>query len=354
MKVLADFHHDDLFYSLQLLFENRLGWELYRPIGLEWYTEGYWNVYPHIDTAKQFLATDQATNKPKDIRGNPLSNRECLNANYTEADGIYYIVSPTKPDVVSRAITLQKFKDTQFDIIVSSIPNHIEPFNRLIAQFQPKAKHIFQVGNAWGHLPGVKNIMASTSPFSAPDINTCFYHQEFRLDWFKYEPPQEHKTVNSYIHWMNGKELIDNLRVKLPDFKFVTYGAGMEQSICATQDIANTMINSAFTWHYKPEGDGYGHVLHNSFACGRPVIIVSKYYTGKLGGQLLVPDKTCIEFIGNNVSTGLNNLAQNLRKYSHPDIHARMCEQTYSKFKETVNFDYEYQNILRPFLDRLV
>lgn len=43
MRVLADYHHHDLFESLAILFEDRLGWELYRPIGMEWFDEGYWN-----------------------------------------------------------------------------------------------------------------------------------------------------------------------------------------------------------------------------------------------------------------------------------------------------------------------
>lgn len=55
MKVLADHHHDDLYESLRILFEDRLGWELYRPIGTEWYTEGYWDVYNHPDTVTQYL-----------------------------------------------------------------------------------------------------------------------------------------------------------------------------------------------------------------------------------------------------------------------------------------------------------
>ena len=42
MKVLADYHHHDLWESLELLFA-RFGWTLYRPIGMEWFEQGYWN-----------------------------------------------------------------------------------------------------------------------------------------------------------------------------------------------------------------------------------------------------------------------------------------------------------------------
>ena len=40
--ILADFHHGDLFESHRLVFVDRFGWELCRPIGLEWFQEGYW------------------------------------------------------------------------------------------------------------------------------------------------------------------------------------------------------------------------------------------------------------------------------------------------------------------------
>jgi glycosyltransferase involved in cell wall biosynthesis len=41
--VLADRHHADLAESLLKLFEDRFGWEVYFPIGLEWADEGLWD-----------------------------------------------------------------------------------------------------------------------------------------------------------------------------------------------------------------------------------------------------------------------------------------------------------------------
>lgn len=43
MRALVDRHQADLYYSLQLLFEDRLGVQLFTPIGHEWWDEGYWN-----------------------------------------------------------------------------------------------------------------------------------------------------------------------------------------------------------------------------------------------------------------------------------------------------------------------
>ena len=75
MKIFADLHHSSLFTSFKLLFENRLGHRMYRPIGLEWFTEGFWKIAEpynnNIGTVKQFL---EPGNTPTD--GTPPLNQE--------------------------------------------------------------------------------------------------------------------------------------------------------------------------------------------------------------------------------------------------------------------------------------
>lgn len=354
MKILADFHHEDLFNSLQLLFEKRLGWELYRQIGLEWYTQDFWNVFPHPDTARQYLGTDQATNHPKDIHGNLLPDRSCLNRNYTVEDGIYYICNPTK-ETIQRAVTLDKFKEMKFDIIISSMPQHIERFNRLISLYQPQAKHIFQVGNAWGHQPGVQHIMASTAPFNVPlGINVCFYHQEFNREVFCYKPPEprhyEEKSIKSYVHWMRGPEVLQQYKSLLPEYKFTTCGAGMDIDIGRTRDVAAAMHNSLFSWHYKPEGDGYGYSSFTSYAVGRPQVVSANFYQGKLAGALMEDRKTCIDISRRSPHEN----ADLVLYFSDPERHLQMCEAARDRFNQVVNFDYEFENILKPFIDRVL
>jgi len=178
MKVLADYHHDGLYQSLRLLFEKRLGWELYRPIGLEWYTQGYWHVFPHINTARQFLDIEEDPILLRDVHGELLAEMERKNLHLAAVDDGLYMVKDPVHGSYHRAITLERFRAEQFDILVSSIPQHIEPFNKLIRECQRKAKHIFQVGNCWGHQRGVRNIMVSTAPFPVPaGTNIVFYHQ---------------------------------------------------------------------------------------------------------------------------------------------------------------------------------
>ena len=60
-SILFDFHHADLWWSLQLL-ADRLGAKLFRPYSMEWYNEGYYKLYgdlrrkdPTRWIAKQYL-----------------------------------------------------------------------------------------------------------------------------------------------------------------------------------------------------------------------------------------------------------------------------------------------------------
>lgn len=349
MKVLADFHHQDLFYSLQLLFEKRLGWELYRPIGLEWYHEGYWNVYPHISTAQQFLALDQAIQPIVNINGQVFEKSHLVNKEYRCEDGIYYVLDTTK-DKYQRAITLEKFKSMEFDIVLSSMPQHIEPFNKLIKLFQPKAKHIFQIGNPGWRTSSVQNILSSTLSWIPPaGMNTILYHQEFDLDVFRYESPTVRKKANSYIHLMEQVNLLNQYRAALPDWEFTSYGAGFPDCIHKTSDIADKMRGSGFTWHIKPLGDGYGHTLHDTYACGRPAIINTNHYRNMIGAALLEDGVTCIDIGRRTVQENcsiLNDLAND------PDKHLEMCENAYNRFKSVVNFDAEEVK-LRKFLEDL-
>lgn len=348
MLVFCDLHHADLYYSLQLLFEKRLGFEMYRPIGLEWHSEGFWNVYPHPATANQFLSLDQAIIPPKDVHGNNLPMKDQFNRYYRYEDGIYYIYDTTK-NKIQRGITLDKFKSMNFDIIISSMPQHVEPFNRLISQFQPHAKHIFQVGNQWDMRLNVKNILASTSASVAPsNVNMVFYHQEFDLDVFRYQPPTVHKEVDSYIHYMKETELMSQFASLCSDWIFRTHGAGMSDAFNKTQDIATQMMNSAWTWHVKPGGDGYGHILHNSFACGRPLIIKKAYYRGQSAEPLLEDLVTCIDLSCRSTQESCSILQQ----VCDPEKHTRLCENTYNRFRDVVNFDEEEVKI-RKFLENL-
>ena len=347
MRVLADLHHQALYHSLLLLFEDRLGYEVYRPIGTEWHTNGFWKVYEHPATVGQFLGLQQAYKQPTDVHGQPLPESAQVNRHYREEDGIYYVWDAVH-NRTHRAITLDKFKSMQFDILISSLPQHIAPFNTLIGMYQHSAKHIFQVGNAWGHQPGVNNILSSTAPFAVPPhINICFYHQEFDLNVFKYEPPACNNVVHSYVHYMKQPELMDEVASYFPGWTWKRYGAGFPEALHSTQQMADAYRRSAWTWHFKPEGDGFGHTIHASYACGRSAIINFGHYRGKAGSYLLEDMVTAID-----LGRPKPDLIKTLQHCSQPSIHKQMCENAYNKFKQVVDFDAEAVRI-KQFIDRL-
>lgn len=350
MKIFCDLHHGDLYRSLQILFEDRLGFEMYKQIGLEWYREKYWNVYNHPATAKQYLDTNTASNAPTDIHGKVLPKHYWGNTKYFIEDGIYYVTN-RRHNVIQRAITLDKFKQIDFDIIIASIPQHIKPFKKLIKLYQPKAKLIFQIGNPWWdkHQAEVDNILASVKKFPVqPGKNVVFYYQEFDLNIYKYKPPTTTTVVNSYVHYMKNQELMNLYASMLPTHQFTKYGASFPNNLGTPGDIAKAMQDSAWTWHFKPRGDGFGHILHSSYACGRPAIIHGKPYKDKLAGDLLINQKTCIDY-------SLHTVQQNvelIRKYSDPELHLKMCEAARDRFYTLVNYDEEEQKV-RTFLSNL-
>lgn len=346
MRILADFHHQALYHSLYLLFEKRLGWELYRPIGPEWHEQGYWHVYEHPSTVVQFLGLHQGTESPIDIHGQPLTDHVQVNKHYVEEDGIYYIQDMTY-GTTARAVRLDKFREMDFDILISSIPQHIAPYNKLIAECQPHAKHIFQVGNRWTNLPGVQNIMASTAKFHT-DAHAIFYHQEFDLNIFKYKPPIEHNTIYSYIHYMKEPQRLKQLGQLLPGWQTITYGGGMDDVLNGQEAVAEAMSRGAFAWHFKPGGDGFGHSLYGIYACGRPALIYRPHYTGCGANDLFIDEVTCLD----TSKYQPYELAEKLKYFSQPEEHEKMCVAAKNRFDEVVNYDNEFE-LLKGFLQNL-
>ena len=112
MNIFCDLHQDGLYNSLIMLFDKRLGHNLFRPIGESWFTEGYWKLAEPYgnssDTITQYLG----------IRDNyqPVDGTRPLNE-VTKVDNYYTI----KGDPYNhKAITLEQFKNMDIDIMIAS------------------------------------------------------------------------------------------------------------------------------------------------------------------------------------------------------------------------------------------
>jgi hypothetical protein len=111
MKIFTDLHHNDLYYALISLFEKRLGYEVYRPIGLDWFHNGYWKIaapYNHaMDTVRQYLDIDQT-----DWVNAPWHEYKQANSNYFINDEVYHVHEPIH-DYHQKAITFDQFNRKQ-------------------------------------------------------------------------------------------------------------------------------------------------------------------------------------------------------------------------------------------------
>jgi len=353
-RVFTDFHHASLLQSFILLFEKRLGGQVYRPIGREWFDQGFWKVYDHPATVEQYLSIGGATPDGTAKLNEVLTTGE-------DFDGISTIYNCQDIDSgqTNKAITFDGFMSSHFDIVIASIPAHIEPFKRLCELHPDHPKFIFQIGNSWTVDAGLSpNIMASALIDNVPaDIHFITYHQEFDLmlfhprtningRWNKHNfDVMPENNVYSFIncfdsagHFAQDWQLFTQVEAAMPDYKYKVYGGQCRDgSANGATEVAKKMREAMFIWHTKFGGDGYGHVIHNAPAVGKPLIVKKQYYSGKIAEPLLIDGETCLTIDGLDCTQVINKI----RHFSNPDLYIPMSKAAYSKFREVVNFNVE-------------
>lgn len=281
MNILADHHHSSLYSSLLYTLEGRLGHQVYRQIGRDWFEKGYWKINRQEDTIQQYLATYGY--QPDD--GTPPLNQLRM-----VKDSIYYTVDPNTKQI-HKAIEYKTFMEMDFDVIIASIPDHIEPFKKLAKE--KNARFVFQAGNEfpqeyWNTVP---NFMGSIMPRNLP-MHRVFYHQEFDTKVFKYHKPPKNKRIHNYMNCLKNYPMAyaywKALQRELPEYEFYEYGSqNKDGTITGIDNLAKSMAQARWIFHVKPGGDGYGHVAFNTLAMGRPVITNKRDYEGKLFGTML-------------------------------------------------------------------
>lgn len=349
MRVFADLHHAGLYYSLSKLFEERLGWELYRPIGTEWFEKGFWDIAKpygnNIATVKQFLSI-----KDGDVVvpfSHPL-NRILEGQNEAKC----YKIADIYHNSEEKALTFQQFCDMEIDIIVASIPDHWVTYKRLRDEYKPHAKVICQMGNMFDEVQPmigsgvVQNLMASTSGFPTGNINKVFYHQEQPVRDFK--KPTKTFNISSYAHVLPLPEQFDMYKQMLPDFNWKSYGASSYDGwMGSLNDLYDSMQNDMFVYHVKPGGDGYGWNWHSAYMLGRPVLTNFSDYRGKLGSLLFEDGVTGHDFEAHSVEEN----CRLLREYAKKDF-ITMGENARKRWLDVVNYDLEFEK-LQEFLGNL-
>ena len=349
MNVFADWHHGSLYYSLHLLFEKRLGWNLFRPIGYDWFKRGFWRYSRKPSVVKQYLETPDRDEQVVYMWTQWSGEKPRLE------DGVYLISMLEGSDTyVHKAITFEKFLQLDFDFVIASVYQHEKPFHELIQKHKKDAVLIRQMGNPNEvyDINICRNILNSTTAQVPQNINHVNYHQEFSLHDFRYETPTNHKTIKNFVNALPttiDAPLWSEYEEAMPEFMWRMHGLIGRNGFLPEQDKAKAMCEASFIWHLKSQGDGYGFVVHQAVACGRPLIVKKHYYAGQFADPLLEDSVTCIDLdLGNKQEN-----VEKIRFFSKPENHLELCENAYRRFKENVDFDKEFLEI-KKFLDRSV
>jgi hypothetical protein len=331
--VLTEWHHGGLFQSMVHMFEKRLGGMVFAPVGYEWQQQGFWKLSQNPDTIKQYLEPSYC---------------------FVGPDGFLYYYDKAELKT-QRRIQFQEFLQTKFDIILCTLAEHEYSFRELQEKYQPQAKFIRLSGN-WGeniNWDNFKNYIDTTGLYRPPEhVNTVVINQEFPLEHFYYQPPMNHQRISNFMNNLKESpalQIWEALKPKLLDFDFKMHGSnGDDGMIDGLDKLAQTMRESAFVFMIKHHGEGYGHVIHNAYACGRPVITMWEHYKGKLASRFLKDDYSCI-LIDN---LDLDSLVKKIRYWSQPENHRRMCENAARLFRENVSFDSDEKKF-RKFMGSL-
>lgn len=386
MKVLFEHHHQQLSQSLIYLFEKRLGMELYRPSGDDWYTQGFYHhplpdeAHANLTPADNAILTPPAPNEHDWRKGGDVP--------YFDQDNTKF-----------RWLPLDRANEIDYFVVTSDRNQH--GFQNLKNKIGSKAKTIRYIGNRIESVDANSfdiGLFATLQYFeefkgSKPCI---LYRPEFDLNLYKYTPPSAFHIPNEYPYpiirnWLNfdhhhrapgdpwhtwvrfsgyaseigalaiqhglgtpppgvdvemdvildtcfdrmGRpELKD--RSKWPDLRF---NRGEPQS---HKQIAELMKFSNMAVHIKRGSEGYGFIIHSLAACGRPPIVEQDAYRHLSAYRFLQHKETCLFVNGMDLEDKAN-----FRWALEPENNERMSSVLYQRFQENVSFDNEAKEIAK-------
>lgn len=335
MRILADLHHGQLYKSHELEFEKRLGYELMRPIGRKWYDEcGYWGFTDVEATIEQYL-------------GHPNLLEHGL-----KGKGIGRVMEYIQPQYHHLMITYDVFMSMHFDVLIASIPQHVPVFQKISREHPSRPKVIFQMGNMWTNYPrDVKNILNATSIPIDKNIHHLNYSPEFEVEFCRRDIPPLDKSVSSFLHInrVHAQDMFVDIE-KQTGWTFKEYGAqnreGWIPDDCAK--VTEKMLQSQFIWHVKRGGEGYGFIIHQAFAAGRPPIVnYGDTYVNQRAGEFMKPGVNCIDVCGKATWQIVEELAAMYPRWTEASASAK------NEFEKRVDF-VQQGEAMKKFLEELV
>lgn len=308
MKILADFHHDDLFQSLRLM-GKRLGAEIYRPVGMEWFKGTMWHIHTAEDVGRQFLLPESFSQFP--------------------------------------GLTLEEALDTKLDAVIVSHINNFQPWRMA---FGDKCPVILQVGNNWAYehksFDGVKYVLNSTSTqWPNADVHVR-YHPEFKV-----EKPLDHisKVVRSFVHCPTpeAKQIFGELAEKLgPEWDCRMYGAGSDNGPLEQKEMTKAINECGFVFQHKKGGDGYGFTIHRAWAHNKPVIMDYNHYADKMAAMCMVDASSSFD-----LNVGVDLVADYVKAVQDVQNHRFKPEKIW---EANCHPFCQWQERLKPFWEKVI
>jgi hypothetical protein len=295
MRVLVDFHHPDLYWSFILSMERRLGWEVYRMIGMEWYDRGYWEFekfWAGDRFAKMFLPISRGE-APGD-RTNPVRSPDIdMGTHWLRNDERH-------PGYQTKMVTMEQARAMGFDVVIATVPHNQQGFKRFA--YEIGARFALQVGNAEHYIDWDLDplVMISTTVDTTEVQSALRKKRAIRYDQeidpcFSYSPvPKEGEVASFHIDWnQQNLDLFFKVAADMPEQDFQSYG-NLGLYLTSTPAVADAMKKTRVIWHTKHVGDGWGHVIHGAMAIGRPLIGKKSYYKDRLADRCWTPSNSLI------------------------------------------------------------
>lgn len=337
MNVLIDRHHAALFHSLQLL-GDRLGWDVYTPVGFDWWDRGYWTfgreAYGDARLRDQYLSTEDAA-------WSEWRHREDDGRWVT---GVWETRDRDYPHRKIMGIELDAAREVPWAYVMATVQDNQRGFHRF--SVETGATYLLQVGNTgqqvdWSLDPIA--LVSSEVPILGRGIRV---HQEM-APAYSWREPTNRASIKTFVNYATHNRdcwpLAQRLWQALPDFDWSLHGAGMPDGIVSPQTrVADAMADAGWAYHDKPTGDGFGHVLWGWAAIGRPLIGHASHYAGKPGGVLWRDLVTCIDLDRRTVEEA----AALIRRVSAED-HLWMCRNVHELYMEHHDPDRDAEGIRR-------
>ena len=308
MKILCDHHHSQLLSSLQLM-GDRLGAAFSTMNGMGWFNEGYWKINNAEVTARQFLSSPQ----------------------------------------IGRGVTFEAAKDTSWDVVLCTHINQIPAMRKWVDRYCPKAKLVVQVGNEWLHehenFHLVSNILNSTTSFFPSSFHQCHYHPEFPVN-FSFKKVDE---LVSFTHLMekDGIEFAGQLASGIKPVGIRLFGASCPDGPVNQAQVDSFIKTRLGLYLYKPNGDGYGFSGHMALANGMPVLTRRQDYHRNTLGRLLVEG---VNFC--DLDKGVDHVACFVKDWR--DDRFNNIKRARGCWINHVDFNWEFDNVIKPFFEDLV